>query len=167
VYSEPGVGTTFRISIPRTDVEQVADANPDASAAPVVGGAETVLLVEDEPAVRTFARRMLERHGYRVIAAGNPSEALGVAGEPDVTIDIVVTDMRMPGGTGPELVEALRRRRPELPALFVSGYTDLPYAAEGPQADPRYFLAKPFAGAALAAKVRAILDERAGAGPTR
>jgi CheY-like chemotaxis protein len=160
VYSEPGSGSTFRIYLPRHDGDPRGEPKEAAAAPPpVVGGTETLLLVEDENAVRTFARRMLERYGYRVLSAANPSDALALCSDPGLEIDLVLTDVRMPGGTGPELVDTLQRQRPALRAMFMSGYNDLPDALTGAPGDPRYFLAKPFAGAELAAKVRAILDE--------
>lgn len=157
VYSEPGRGTTFRVYFPVLRGGQGVSAPDPVAPAAVVGGTETLLLVEDEPGVRNFARRMLERYGYRVLVAANPAEARTIAEAGD-EIALVLTDIRMPGGNGPELVEALRRTRPGLPALFMSGYSDLPEAA-GTSPDPSHFLPKPFAGADLAAKVRAILDE--------
>ena len=160
VYSEPGAGSTFRLYFPR-HVEAAATAG-EGTGTPqqVAGGHETVLVVEDEAPVRAFVARVLEHYGYQVLSTANPAEALRTAGQ-NAHISIVVTDIRMPGGTGPDLVAALRRRDPALRALFMSGYSDIAVLAANGDPDDRHFLAKPFSAADLAAKVRGALDEPA------
>ncbi len=121
------------------------------------GGWETVLLVEDEAAVRDLVRTVLERHGYRVLAAGDATEALAIATAHPASIDLLLTDVVLPGRGGPELAEQLRDTRPGLRVLFTSGYaetTSLDVAALGPHA----YLAKPFTTDDLARKVREALD---------
>lgn len=123
----------------------------------VLGDAETVLVVEDEMAVRDVVRTVLERHGYRVLAAGDASEALVIATAHPASIDLLLTDVVLPGRGGPELAEQLRGTRPWLRVLFTSGYaetTSLDLAALGAHA----YLAKPFTIDGLARKVREALD---------
>jgi CheY-like chemotaxis protein len=151
VDSEPGRGTTFRIYLPRSP-----KALPRAAAispSPLPSGGERVLLVEDHALLRNVAARALEEAGYRVVAAANGHEALLVAARME-EIDILVTDMVMPGMPGTVLAEKLAAERPGVPVLFMSGYSDTPAAAD------THFLAKPFTPATLAAKVREVLDRR-------
>ena len=149
-----GLGTTFAIHLPRTD-ESAASA---LALEDVPGGSETVLLVEDERAVRASARRMLERRGYRVVTARHGGDALDVlrAGEP--RIDVVVTDLRMPELDGTALLAALDVERPRLPVVVVSGYAEadgpLPPGAPG---RPLAFLEKPFAADVLLRTLRHVL----------
>jgi len=151
VESSPGGGAEFRIVLPGT-----YDA-PVETVAPVQAlprGSETILLVEDEDIVRRLVAEMLERQGYRVIAAAGPDEALEVA-EP---YDLLLTDVVMPSMTGPELAERLVERRPGVGVLFMSGYSGAAVADRGALiAD---LLEKPFAIDQLASKVREALDAR-------
>jgi CheY-like chemotaxis protein len=157
VYSEPGVGTTFKIYLPR--VSAPCDAAETAAGPRAARGSETVLLVEDEPTVRSLAQKVLERHGYRVLSARNSADAVRLATGRPQPIPLLLTDVVMPGGSGPALAERLRADWPELRVLFMSGYTE--YAAEraalvGPGSG---FLEKPFLPDALARKVREMLDD--------
>src|SRR5699024_6058095 len=144
--SEVGLGTTFTVYLP-----QSAESSASALALEdVPGGSETVLLVEDERAVRASARRMLERRGYRVVTARHGGDALALlrAGEPP--IDVVVTDVRMPELDGAALLAVLDVERPTLPVVLVSGYAE----GDGPlppgTPDRRLaFLEKPFAADVL------------------
>jgi hypothetical protein len=155
VESEPGSGTVFTVFIPATD-RAVSGEAAAANAESRLHGSETVLLVEDDDGVRTIMRSALERFGYCVLAAASGDEAVRVAQQHGGRIDLVVTDVLMPGSTGPQAVDRLRAAHPSLAALFISGYTDdaLPAAASLGQE----FLQKPFTPAALAAKMRSILD---------
>ena len=156
VHTGPGAGTTFSVYLPvTTEREPVTDV-------PVTGrptqGSETVLLVEDEPAVRAVTQAALQRQGYTVLSAASGAEALRIAHANNGVINVVLTDVVMPGMSGPQLVERLREERPRLAALFMSGYTSdavLRHGIETGQAD---FLQKPFSTSTLAAKLRQVLD---------
>ena len=155
--SAPGQGTTFTIHLPRVDLPETARRDAETEPA-AVGGHETVLLVEDEPPVRAVGRKVLERHGYRVIEAGDGEEALRVAAGHEGGIDLLVSDMVLPRLGGLDLARRLSKEIGGLRVLLVSGYTDeLP--AEGVADLPMMaFLAKPFGPTELARKVREVLD---------
>jgi two-component system cell cycle sensor histidine kinase/response regulator CckA len=159
VYSEAGRGTTFKVYLPRGDAAPLAEpAVAGAPGATAAGGTETILLVEDEEAVRLLARECLEANGYRVLEARHGAEAIELARTFDGPIHLLFTDVLMPGMTGGELAQQLAGIRPGLPALFASGYT--PNGA--PQSDlfaPGVnFLQKPFSPAELLRRVRELLD---------
>jgi PAS domain S-box-containing protein len=158
VRSEPGQGTEFTVCLPRSRARVAAAGMPAGAAAEAVEGSETVLLVEDDPQVRAVTARALERAGYRVLVATDGPAALALVAREGVRLDLVVTDVVMPGMTGPAVVEALRTRQPGLRALFVSGYTQDAVIQRGVLDTGFHFLAKPFTAAALRARVRAILD---------
>jgi CheY-like chemotaxis protein len=123
VYSEIGRGTTIRIFLPGVDAGRELPAADAAPSSPR-GGSETILLVEDEVSVREVTRRMLERHGYRVLEAISGMDALRVWGEHGDRIQLVFTDLVMPGGIGGrELAEQLRIIQPNLRIVFTSGYS--------------------------------------------
>ncbi len=151
VYSEAGQGTTFKILFPAVGAE-----GKPASAAPVKApsGNETILLVEDEPAVRGFARLTLERHGYTVLEAANGRQALELARQHTGPIHLVLADVVMPEMGGPELAKQFGARHPSVPVLFMSGYPNHSGQQEGPAA----YLQKPFTSATLLTQVRAALD---------
>jgi PAS domain S-box-containing protein len=158
VDSEPGVGTRIDVYlpiVPAPEVERVAEA--EARPAPV-RGSETILLVEDEEALRKLARIALERFGFRVLVAGDGREALSVAEAAEERIDLLVTDLVMPAMSGRELAGLLRLRRPGLRVLLVSGYVSDPDLREDLTGGSDGFLQKPFRLAELAAAVRRILD---------
>jgi PAS domain S-box-containing protein len=159
VYSEPKRGTTFKLYFPTDGVPPPPAAlASEEILADVPTGAETVLLVEDDEDVRRVARTALRKQGYRVLEAPTGDEARRVAaGCPD-RIDLVLTDVVMPGLDGPALVAHLRIARPALKALLISGYTERAIVQEGviPPATP--FLEKPFTPAELLRKTRAVLD---------
>jgi len=129
VTSAPAQGTTFRLYFPETRAREAAPALPMAASAP--RGNETLLLVEDEPAVRAYLTELLERNGYRVLAAENQSTAMASAEAYLDHIHLILTDVVMPGGTGPEMVRALRDLLPGVPALYISGYADGVLARQG------------------------------------
>jgi signal transduction histidine kinase len=154
VYSEPGQGTTFKIYVPRCEAETpTAVAQRERAALP--RGTETVLLVEDEPAVLRLGKRLLEHLGYTVLAAGSPSKAVQLAQEYAGDLHLVLTDVVMPEMSGRDLWGHLDALRPGLKCLFMSGYTANVIAHEG---EGVHFLEKPFSVEALAAKVRETLD---------
>ncbi len=154
VYSEVGKGTTFKIYLPVV-AEGTTAREPDRPRAG--GGSETILLVEDEAAVREVSRRILEGYGYRVFAAESPDAAEEIAkGEPQ--IDLLLTDVVLPGRNGRELYESLAAARPELKVLYMSGYTNNAIAHRGVLDEGTLFLPKPFDSETLAVKVRDALD---------
>jgi signal transduction histidine kinase/ActR/RegA family two-component response regulator len=156
VYSEPGRGTTFRIHFPRVDEPVTADGGP--SEAPKSSGTETILLVEDDAAVRAYARRALRAHGYTVAEAANGAQALALATQPGARIDLLMTDVAMPAMNGPELAERLRSERPGLRVLYVSGFAEDHFGRSAIPAEDVAFLPKPFSADGLARAVRQVLD---------
>ncbi len=155
VQSEKGLGTTFNIYLPR--VEAAADSHSAAPARAAQGGSETVLLVEDEESVRQLVRETLTSKGYRVIEADNGETALQVASKHDGTIDLIITDVVMPGMNGRELAEQLLQNRPAAKVLYLSGYTEDTVVSEGTIESGTAFLQKPFTLQNLSRKVREVL----------
>jgi signal transduction histidine kinase len=156
VYSEPGTGTTFKIYLPRVAAPAHA-AQPSGTGAPR-GGTETLLVVEDEAAVRRLARQALERLGYRVLEAGDGRQALDVAAAHAGAIDLLVTDVVMPGMGGRELAEHLTGLRPGLRVLYTSGYTESAIVQNGTLDPTVAYVPKPYTPDQLARKVREVLD---------
>jgi PAS domain S-box-containing protein len=156
VHSAQRAGTTFEVFFPR--VEGPAPGAAAAPVAPAIGGTETVLLVEDDAAVRRLAEQALTRAGYRVLAATGAGEALRLAAAIAGPVDLVVTDVVMPEMPGPALVERLVGARPGLRVLYVSGYADDTVARYGLSEERVSFLAKPFSPETLARRVREVLD---------
>src|SRR5213080_2756206 len=157
VYSEAGHGTTVKIYLPR--VPGVAESPvPAPEPQQVRGGDETVLLVEDAAPVRTLARRSLEARGYRVLEAADGPSALQLSARHLEGIDILVTDVVMPGMSGRELAERLAPERPSMKVLYTSGYTDDAMVRQGVLSAGVAFLQKPFVPDTLARKVREVLD---------
>jgi PAS domain S-box-containing protein len=158
--TEIGVGTTFRIYLPAADVCTGADARAPAGSAR--GGTETILLVEDEPGVRRLIRTMLERQGYAVLEAADAEEATSLAGG-DGTIDLLLSDVVMPGTSGVDLAQHLLGVRPDLKVLHMSGFAMAPHGGElSPNVG---FLQKPFTPDALTRTVRECLDRPIGGTP--
>ena len=116
-----------------------------------------MLLVEDADGLRELTRRLLERLGYAVLAAGNAEEALRVF-EGNASIDVLLTDVVMPGGSGPELTRRLVERRPALKVIFMSGYTEDAIVHQGVLSPGIAFLHKPFTSETLGRKIREVLD---------
>jgi PAS domain S-box-containing protein len=157
VESEPGRGSTFRIFLPR--VEQLAAPGAkDAVPAEAASGRETVLVVEDEQAVRALEAEVLAAHGYRVLVAGDAQEALALEELGGESIALLVTDVVMPGRSGRELAREFVRRRPGTRVLYVSGYANDAFVGGGLLDAETCFLQKPFSPEALAQKVRDVLD---------
>jgi two-component system sensor histidine kinase EvgS len=157
VYSEPGYGTTFRIYLPRHAAEPERRMLGRPLAATPTGN-ETILLVEDEPAILRLGKRMLEGLGYRVLTARDPKGALATALAHSGEVHLLITDVIMPGMNGRELAAQLTRALPELKCLFMSGYTAEVTAHHGVLDEGVHFMQKPFSRRDLASKVREALD---------
>jgi PAS domain S-box-containing protein len=158
VYSELGHGTSFKIYLPRV-VDALDVQRADAPTVPAVPrGTETVLVVEDAPAVRAVARHVLERQGYTILEASNGDAALQLAAAHAGPIHLLLTDVVMPGMSGRQVAEKLAIRRPEMRVLYASGYTDDSIVRHGILEEGIAYLQKPFTPESLARKVRDVLD---------
>jgi PAS domain S-box-containing protein len=154
VTSVPGRGTSFQIYLPRSDEKTISGAHPSVGSSL---GTETVLVVEDEPAVRNLVRAVLERKGYVVLVAQDGAAALDLVHKHTGVIHVLLTDMVMPGMNGRDLAALVRTRRPTIKVVFMSGYTaDVPTEL-GTEGGPA-FLSKPFNERALTSKLREVLD---------
>jgi nitrogen-specific signal transduction histidine kinase/CheY-like chemotaxis protein len=159
VSSEVGVGTAFKIYLPRIDacaLPQEARIEP-----PTETGDATILVVEDQDAVRFFATAALIQLGYRVLESSNGDDAIAAAASHPGRLDMLLTDVVLPGMNGKELSERLKKLRPDLKVLFISGYTADVIADHGVLERGMAFLQKPFSPEELAAKVRDVLSARA------
>jgi two-component system cell cycle sensor histidine kinase/response regulator CckA len=159
VDSEIGKGTTFRIHLPRHHAEATAAAEPEERAAPRdITGEDTILLVEDEEAVRSFAARALKLRGYNVLEAAGGEEALEIVKQRPAAIHLLITDVVMPNMDGPTLVRAVKRLRPDMAVIFMSGYAEEAFRRHDEKAEELHFLPKPFGLKQLAAKVKDVLS---------
>ena len=157
-YSEPGHGTTFRIYLPRHADEAVAvEAGQEKSA---TRGSETILVVEDEPAILALTKTMLERLGYQVLVASSPGQAIQVAAEYTGQIHLLMTDVVMPEMNGRDLASQLSSTFPALKKLYMSGYTANVIAHHGVLDEGVIFIQKPFSKSDLARRIRAALDRK-------
>ena len=157
VHSEPGQGATFKTYLPRLqDVPDPPGRSADTGL--VATGRETVLVVEDDARVRQVVARVLSQKGYTLLVAPDGATALALAEQYAGTIDLVVTDLVMPGMAGRELARALKSERAEVRVLFMSGYTDDAVFRHRVLDDGVHYLQKPFSGEALALKIRQVLD---------
>jgi len=156
VYSEPGRGTTFKIYLPRVDAPAESLAPPREAA--TLAGTETILLAEDDEMLRPLSKGLLEKLGYSVLDAENAVQALALANAHVGPIQLLVADVVMPGASGRELARRLAQSRPDTRVLYVSGYTDDAIVHHGMLEPGLNFLQKPFTPAALARKVREVLD---------
>jgi len=159
VYSEVGKGTQFKVYFPRADAAEAAERVVD-TLSPVArprAGAQTVLVVEDEDGLRELARRLLQRLGYTVLIAADASEASRLF-EENPTIDVLLTDVVMPGASGPELTSQLIEQRPALKVIYMSGYTEDAIVHHGVLKAGIAFLHKPFTSETLGRKIRDVLD---------
>jgi CheY-like chemotaxis protein len=159
VYSEPGKGTTFKIYLPQA-VAGMAATPLDSPPPELVSSDETVLLVEDEPGMRKMVRGILEHHGYQVLEAQSGAQALEIEASHQARIDLLLTDVVLPGMSGREVAEAMVAIRPGLKVLYLSGYTDHVVIDRGVLVPGASFLEKPFSPELLARKIREVLDNR-------
>jgi two-component system cell cycle sensor histidine kinase/response regulator CckA len=155
VSSEVGRGTSFTVYFPRAAAAMVIE--PPKPIAQLPAGAQTVLVVEDEDALRALAKRLLERQGYTVLVASNADEALELF-EGNPSIDVLLTDVVMPGTSGAELTRQLMERRPALKVLYMSGYTEDAISQHGVLKPGIALLHKPFTSDTLGRKIREVLD---------
>jgi PAS domain S-box-containing protein len=156
VYSEPGYGTTVKIYLARYSGS--GEGAKAAAAVPSVGGKETILLVEDEPSIRRMTTITLQRLGYHVVVAETPMDAIDIVEDYGGKIDLVLTDVVMPGMNGKDLVTKLKSAYPELNCLFMSGYTANVISHHGVLDEGVAFLEKPFSRKTLADKVRSVIN---------
>jgi two-component system cell cycle sensor histidine kinase/response regulator CckA len=165
MYSEPEHGTIFKIYLPRVGSVADAQTRDESAALPATGGGETILMVEDDDALRTVACRALVQCGYTVLEASNGQAALRMCASHNGNVDLVVTDMVMPEMSGAELAECIAMNLPEVKVLLMSGYTRDEAARRGIASERYSFLEKPFTPAKLAARVRELLDGTRGRMP--
>ena len=162
LYTEPGRGTAFKIYLPR--VEEEATAVTEAiTVGSATTGTETILLVEDNTAVRAFARRVLEAQGYTILEAASGAAALTLAASRIGSLDMLVTDVVMPGMQGHQLADRLWADRPDMPVLYISGFTESSVMSDGISRREVAFLPKPFTAEALGRAVRDAIDRPRGA----
>jgi two-component system cell cycle sensor histidine kinase/response regulator CckA len=159
VDSEPRLGTSFRIYLPRIDAPAEAPAASEEAGSPPRGAGETVLLVEDEASLRDSVRDTLTDDGYTVLAAHDGAEGIRIAGEHAGPIHLMVTDVIMPGMSGREAALQVARGRPQMKVLYVSGYTDEAVSRHGDFGHGTAFLSKPFTSRTLLRKCRELLDQ--------
>jgi CheY-like chemotaxis protein len=160
VESEVGKGTTFRILLPQAD-EAAEVAVQQSVEHPPLSGSETILLVEDEDAVRNLASRALRKQGYTVMEAAHGGEALDIVQRLEVPVDLLVTDVVMPQVSGRELVEKLAVLSPETEVIYMTGYTDDAIIHHGVLDSGIELIQKPFKPRVLLEKVREVLDGKA------
>ncbi|HUR21412.1 MAG TPA: response regulator [Vicinamibacterales bacterium] len=156
VYSEVGLGTSVTVYLPRTSAGGAIPEAPRSVSAHA--GTQTILVVEDSPGLRQLTKRLLERQGYTVLLAGHASEAMELFNRHQSAIDVLLTDVIMPGGSGPELSDRLRADKPDLKVIYMSGYTDEVITHHGVLKSGIAFLHKPFTSETLGRKLRDVLD---------
>lgn len=157
VQSAPGAGTTFTILLPQASNKEIPAGQARAQVAGVQRGTETILLVEDETSLRTLTREFLQGLGYDVLAAADGEEALATAAQHSGRIDLLLTDVMMPGLSGRDIARQLVPLRDGIKVLFMSGYVDDVLAGEGVTHPEESFLEKPFSFEDLAQKIREVL----------
>jgi two-component system, cell cycle sensor histidine kinase and response regulator CckA len=157
VHSEPEKGSTFRVYFPKSD-EAPSETHAEVDAPVMRRGTETILLVEDEEQVRVLVHDILRHHGYRVFVARTPGEAIGIAGQHDGAIELLLTDVVMPQMSGHQLARILKPARAKMRVLYMSGYTDSTILRFGELDSGFAFLQKPITPDGLLRKVRETLD---------
>ncbi len=158
VYSEPGQGTTFRIYIPAFTQEEYTDEK--TAEGPAASGVGQVLLVEDDEMVRKMTTVMLRQIGYTVLDAPSPQQALSICENKSLSIDLLVTDVVMPGMSGTELKDRIKKIRPDIKVLFMSGYTSNVIVHRGLLEEGVHFIQKPFSINDLARKAREAMGDK-------
>ena len=158
LYGEPARGAAFRTYLPSADSAAVTTVRA-ISAAPPMRGDEAILLVDDDEAVRSFTRRVLAAQGYAVYEASSGTQALALAATYGAEVDLLVTDLVMPGLDGHTLAELLRSSRQDLPVLYVSGFPGNHLDESALASKGVDFLPKPYSGDAIVRAVRSVLDE--------
>ncbi|GAC1627821.1 MAG: hypothetical protein PVS2B2_24850 [Candidatus Acidiferrum sp.] len=160
VYSEPGQGSTFKVYLPRVD-EVASGESVEKRSKDSRRGTETILLVEDEEGVRELAKTVLSAHGYEVLVAGRPDDAISMLQNHKKKIQLLLTDVIMPSMSGRELARRVAAVRPQIKVLFMSGYTDNVISSGGMLEEGISFLQKPFTPTGLIQKVREVLNQTA------
>src|SRR5215471_1882045 len=156
VYSEPGHGTTFKIYFPRIEKPAENLAAKKVESAPATG-TETILVVEDEESLRGLTASLLETGGYKVFSSKDAASAIALAQQHNDGIHLLLTDVIMPGMRGPELAAELRKIRPEIKVLYVSGYAANVMVQQGVLGPDAALLVKPFSRQTLLSKVRVVI----------
>lgn len=159
VYSEPGCGTTFKIYLPQAEIEIMPEESDD-QVSPISGGSETILVVEDNNTVRSLIKNILISYGYQILDAAEGQSALQLLDPRKESIDLLITDVVMPGMGGRQVARAITEKFPRIKTLYVSGYTGKAITHHGVLESGTAFLQKPFSPMALVKKVRQILDEK-------
>jgi len=159
VYSEVGRGTTFKLYFPLVH-GPVQASPPQATTLPPPGAGATLLLVEDDPSVRSTVRRLLERHDYRVLEASNGQDALALVTARKDEIDLVLSDMVMPGMGGTELAGRVRALSPMLPVLLMTGYTEEAITRTADRPVDEQIIEKPFTLHTMLEKIRTALANK-------
>jgi CheY-like chemotaxis protein len=159
VYSEPGEGSSFKVLFPPTG-DTLEKEEPERPGAGVAAGTETVMVVEDDRIVLNLVERILKERGYKVLCASNGEEALGLARQIGCDLDILVTDVVMPGLNGRELHGKIKELCPDTKVLFMSGYTDNVIIHKGFVDEGVKFLQKPFTVKELSEKIRETLEDQ-------
>jgi len=157
IDSTPGVGTSVTIYLPRIEAKRIARTQ-EKPADQTVHGSETILVAEDQPAVRVLIRRILEPLGYTVLMPADVAEAIAIGESHEGAIDLLLSDVIMPDMSGPDLAQRIIRSRPAMKVLYISGFTTHPAVGAGSTSPNTSFLPKPFSPHALASKVRECLD---------
>jgi CheY-like chemotaxis protein len=155
IYSEPGLGTTFTVLLPPTDAPVPEPAAEHRRSEP--GGGETILVVEDEPAMLEVTRRILARNGYQVLVAAGGSQAVALAEHHAGAIDVLLTDVVMPEMLGKDVAERVAALRPSIRILFMSGYAQPVIGSMGDLAGGREIIDKPFTEIALLERLKSVL----------
>jgi CheY-like chemotaxis protein len=158
VDSVPGKGSRFDVLLPRADKAPEPFRHRDSTAQLAIRGTETILLVEDDEGVRSLLKDTLECSGYTVIAASFGEEAIELSATHPTAIDLLLTDVVMPGLGGREVAEKIQQQRPAIKVLFMSGYTDDLVLAHGVAQGNAAFIEKPFAAPKLLGRIRKVLS---------
>jgi len=158
VRSEADRGAVFKVYLPQTDERIAAPAASAIAERPAIAAAATVLIVEDDEGIRELASKVLSRHGFVVLVASCGDEARGVSERHDAAIDLLLSDVVMPGMSGPQVAAMLTEMRPSMKVVYMSGYTDDAIVRHGVMANDMAFLQKPFTPDRLTNKILEVLN---------